>query len=76
MPDTATLAEVSSVAHTITAPRSRRVFTPMDWASSSPRVSRFIRHRSTSSGTIPRVTGMDRNSTSLSLMEDRDPISQ
>ena len=43
MPDTATLAAVSSVAHRITTRRSTPVRTPMDWASSSPTVSRFIR---------------------------------
>ena len=76
MPDTATLAVVSSVAHRITTRRSTPVRTPMDWASSSPTVSRFIRHRRKNRGIIPRATGMARNTTSLSLMEDRDPMSQ
>ena len=76
MPETATDAAVSSVAQRMTVNRSRRVFTPIERASSSPSVSRFMRQLRIHSGTSPSVTGITRNSTSRGLMEDRLPISQ
>ena len=76
MPDTATLAVVSSVAHRITTRRSTPVRTPMDWASSSPTVSRFIRQRRRNSGSNPTATGSTRKRTSSTLMELRLPMSQ
>ena len=50
-----------------------RVFTPMDWASSSPHRQQVHPPRRRNSGGSPTATGMDRKRTSSALMELRRP---
>ena len=76
MPLTATPEDVMSVAHTMTASRSFLTLIPMDSASSSVSVRRFIFHRMRKSGITPRAKGMISIGSEDGTTEDREPISQ
>ena len=71
-----TLAAVSTVAHRITTSRSAVVLTPMERASSSLRVSRLTRQRSSRSGTAPSAIGSRAKVTSFIRVPLRLPMSQ
>ena len=76
IPETETLAAVSTVALRITISRSRSVLTPMERASSADRVSRFMRQRRSSSGTSPTAMQTAAKPTVFIRVPDRLPMSQ
>lgn len=76
MPAMATVEAVINVAQTISPSRNRETLIPSDRASSSDRVSRFMRQRSSNSGISPAKISGAENHRSCSVIVDKPPSSQ
>ena len=76
MPDMDTLAAVTSVAARMTKRRTRRAFTPMVDASSSPMVSTLMRQRRANSTARPTAMGAAARAMSPHFAPVRLPMSQ
>ena len=73
MPEIDTLAAVTRVAAKMTMSRTRRAFTPMVEASSSPMVSTLMRQRKANSAARPIAMGGSAKAMSLHLAPVRLP---
>lgn len=76
MPAMDTAAAVSSVAARINISRVFAMLSPRLLASSSARLNRFIRQRSSINGTNPSIMGSRLDLRSSRVISDNPPISQ